>query len=328
MTRFARLALELHPLEESLLQALASYPLLCASQLAWLLDADLSNVTKGCKRLYALGFIETHRAAQPSRDLAGRRVPLAYYLLTSLAIRYLAAQAAVGSTIAVKRYLRARHWEHGFARLRRQFNHTRVMNTFFVEMFKSTQARGMELLWRSEFDARVYFKSNYHPYLERRPHLEYKPYSHARRGEWFRSFHRSKIFALMPDGSGVIRTGNARYAFALEVDLTRSARDKLARKLREYLLAQMEEQFHGTILVLTTSWQRARTWQRVARGLFGLEAAHPYAAEEQAVLVETAASTLPLWITTIQMVEEQGVGEPIWWKIWESEELTKLEWFR
>ncbi len=61
--------------------------------------------------------------------------------------------------------------------------------------------------------------------------------------------------ALLPDGMGVIQTQDTRHAFALEVDLTRSARDKLARKLREYLLANMEKQFEETILVLTTSWQ-------------------------------------------------------------------------
>lgn len=328
ISQLASLSLSLHPLEERILEALASYPLLCTSQLALLLDADVSNVTKSCKKLQSLNLVESHRAALPERDASGRRIALAYYLLAPLAIRYLAAQGAVGSNIGVKRYVRARHWEHGFTRLLHQFKHTRVMNTFFVGMFKCARAHGIELDWQSEFDARIYFKSNYHYYFEPRPKFERKPQSHSRRGEWFRSIYRANIFALMPDGSGVVRTANAEYSFALEVDLTRSARDKLARKLHEYLLAQGAEKFGGAILVLTTSWQRARTWSNVARGILGLDEADLSSPEEQTTMTEMVSTMLPLWITTIRTLEEKGVAGPIWWNIWEGEELIILKWFR
>lgn len=253
ISNLARLSLSLHPLDERVLNALASYPLLCASQLAILLDADLSNVTKACKTLQSFSLIASHRAVLPEPDRTGRRISLVHYLLTATAIRYLAAQEGIGSNARVKHYIKARHWENGFTRLLHQFNHTRWMNAFFVEMHKCARTRGMHFDWRSEFDARIYFQSNYQQYLERHPTFGNKPQSHSRRGEAFRSLNRRKLLALLPDGIGVIQTADTRHVFALEVDLTRSARDKLARKLREYLLANMEKQFEGTILVLTTS---------------------------------------------------------------------------
>lgn len=323
----ARLSLSLRPLEERVLNALAWYPLLCASQLAVLLDADLSNVTKACKTLQAFGLIEAHRAVMPKRDHTGRHIPLVHYLLTAAAIRYLAAQEGIGSNVRVNQYIKARHWENGFARLVHQLNHTRWMNAFFVEMHKCARTRGMQCDWRSEFDARIYFQSNYQQYLERRPTFGYKPQSQSRRGEAFRSLNRRKILALLPDGIGVIQTPDVRHLFALEVDLTRSARDKLGRKLREYLLANMEKQFEGTILVLTTSWQRARTWREMVWDTMAFDPEDGNSAQDQTPLIESGETILPVWITTIHMFKEQGVTEPIWWNVWKREELSRLEWF-
>lgn len=189
----------------------------------------------------------------------------AKYLITPKGQHYLALVAGFGN--AVMRYARARGWGKGFNVLLRRWEHTQQENKFFLHLAKLARAHGHGLTWFSELESRLYYEA----------------------GQRHHSF--------LPDGRGTYLVGEERYEFALEIDRTNSAQERLRGKLAEFeacvssnVLRREGIEFLR-VLVVTKSWERADTWWRAA---------------------ESAQIRFPLFITTFDRLYASKADAPIW----------------
>ncbi len=187
------------------------------------------------------------------------------YLVGPKGEAYLAQAAGYGN--AVQRFVRARGWGHGFDALLRHLEHTREENRFFLHLARVALQRRHWLSWLSELEGRLYYEA----------------------GQRWHSF--------LPDGRGTYSTRTKRYEFALEIDRSRAAPKRLRGKLMEYDACQSSHVLRGEgieslrLLVVTTSWERADVWRRVA-----LE----------------VNVRFPLFITTFDRIDASGIDAAIW----------------
>lgn len=191
------------------------------------------------------------------------------YLLAAEGMRYLTAVAGYGG--AVRRYARLRGWGKGFDALVQHWEHTREENEFFLRLAAVARKRRHALTWLSELESRLYYE------LGGRRH------------------------SFLPDGRGTYIAGDRRYEFALEVDRSRAAQEKLRRKLAEYSACVNSNILRGErvdllrVLILTTSWERSETLRRTAR--------------------EFASADMPIFITTFDRLRASGADAAIWLRV-------------
>ena len=194
-----------------------------------------------------------------------------YYLPSRESWRYLAMRAGFGE--AVRRYIKARGWGRGADILVQHWEHTRAENEFWVHLARIAQERGHELLWLSELESRLYY--------------DYKNRRHS----------------FLPDGRGTYIAKGKRYEIALEIDRSRASREKIRRKIAEYLACVVSNVLRGEgieflrVLFVTTSWERAEMIRQIAL--------------TQITEME-AEKNLPVYITTHARLKASGADAAIW----------------
>jgi hypothetical protein len=190
------------------------------------------------------------------------------YLIAPKGQKYLALAAGFGN--AVQRYARARGWGKGFGSLMRHWEHTQEENKFFLHLAEVAQERGHTLTWLSELESRLYYEAG------------------------------QRRHSFLPDGRGTYIAGDARFEFALEIDRSGSPQKRFRGKLAEYeaCIGSNVLRSEGIellrVLVVTKSWERAKTWRRAA----------------QNVRVQ-----FPIFITTFDRLYASRADARIWWRI-------------
>ncbi len=111
----------------------------------------------------------------------------------------------------------------------------------------------------------------------------------------------SSLHRFLPDGRGVWYGKGEPFRFVVEIDRTRESPTNLIAKFDEYFywqlwgLSQRQAEPEPNILVVTTGWTQA---------------------EVIAELLEQSARKImlayPLWVTTFEMLHQNGIDAPIW----------------
>ncbi len=257
---------DLAPQTKRVLDEVAAHPLLTALEYATLL-ADLSGqVHRGLTQLARLGVLQAHRRNDTLR-----------YHVSQVGVHYLAAVSGFGNAASV--YRNARGWKRSLNDLVRHWEHTEIENSLFLAVADLARVRSAKFEWQSESESRLHYAA------------------------------RGRRWSFSPDGMGLYCEGNKRVRIAVEIERHRNSKKRLRGKFNWYAMyteatvyrTSLEEEFR--ILIVTTSWQRARTIRRVIFETSRLR----------------ASALLPVWITTFELLGEQGVAKPIWRKVdtWE-----------
>lgn len=190
------------------------------------------------------------------------------YLIAPQGQEYLALAAGFGN--AVQRYARARGWGKGFGSLMRHWEHTQEENKFFLHLAQVALDWGHTLTWLSELESRLYYDAG------------------------------QRRHSFLPDGRGSYIAGDARYEFAVEIDRSRTSQQRIQRKLAEYeaCISSNVLRREGIellrLLILTSSWERAESWQRAA---------------------QSVRAQFPIFITTFDRLYASRADAQIWWRI-------------
>ncbi len=180
---------------------------------------------------------------------------------------------------AVNAYAQARGWKRSLSQLVRHWQHTQIENKFFLELARVARERRARIEWRSETESRLYYTA------------------------------QGRRWSFQPDGMCVYSNEQKRIRFAVEIERHRNSKKRLHDKFKWYAMyvdsllyrTAREEEFR--LLVVTTSWERAQVIRRVVHELAR----------------QRAARLLPMWITTFDLLDTQGIAKPIWRKVdtWE-----------
>ncbi len=265
LTSLAGLKRMLAPLAKRALDEVAAHPMLSTPEIALSLQISERGLQTMLKELRGFKLIQ---AASQERDER--------FVLTQLGIAYLAAAQGFGR--AVKGYALARGWKHGTTSMANYWEHTKSENRFFLQLAQAAKAHGARVTWRSELECRLYYEA------------------------------RGRRESFLPDGDAVYQGDWGQVRLALEIDRSRASIRKLRRKFNQYLASWQSRVFGALsdrdfrLLVVTTSWQRAKVLRRLV-----LELARPF------------RTTLPILITTFEMLERPGLDRPIWHRVdtWE-----------
>lgn len=193
--------------------------------------------------------------------------------------RYVISEVGIAYLAAVnglrrlaKSYARARGWTRGLNAIIRHWEHTRIENQLFLQLARQARERQADLEWLSETESRLYYGA------------------------------RGRRWSFLPDGAGTYQTEQKKIHLAVEIERSRMSVQRLRTKLTLYCayletrLYRDESRETFRILFLTTTWARADKIRRVAHELARIR----------------GVNVLPLWLSTITMFEEYGIGKPIW----------------
>lgn len=266
LTSLVALKRALSPQTKRTLNEVAAHPLLNALEISTLLDDVSGQIHRALKQLTEMGLIQAHTLRDETR-----------YVLGNVGIHYLAATNGFGR--AVNGYTQARGWKKSLSQLVRHWQHTRIENALFLDLARVARERRARFEWRSETECRLYFAA------------------------------QGRRWSFQPDGMCVYSDGKRRVRFAVEIERHRNSKKRLHDKFKWYAMyvdsslyrTTREEEFR--ILVVTTSWERAKVIRRVVHELAR----------------QRAARLLPLWFTTFDLLDQQGIAKPIWRKVdtWE-----------
>lgn len=310
----AAIALVLKPLEKRVLDEIASHPLLAPAEMASLLHLSPWRTRKATQKLAAMGLIEGHTVSDrengetvdpasksPGPSSARTPVPERRFLLASKGMQYLALVAGFGN--GVRRYAKARGWADGFDKLLRYWEHTREENAFFLGLAQVAAKHRHELVWLSELESRLYYGDG-SDYVPRASHRRARLGTGPHETQPARPRPRkSGRHSFLPDGRGTYIAEGRRYEFALEIDRSRMAEQKVRRKLTEYYACLTGNVLRGRgieflrLLLVTSSWERAETLRKV-----GMQLETQYHGD----------GILTVFITTFDRLRASGVDAAIW----------------
>lgn len=290
LENLAALALALGDTEHQLIRLIAAHPLLSTSEIAQLLNRQLSQVHNGLHQLVEMNLVEhkmvpdlEQMTVSASIEINARKLlrkrETKFYLVTERGERYLAA--VDGFRTALVQYRKAKFWLPELTRrLTNQWSHTRLGNMLFLQLVRAARARSMEIEWLAESESRLYFSVN------------------------------DKRYGALPDGRGVLRNGEMQLHFVVEIDTTRSSTEKLERKFSTYYASAVarivSENPSETlrVLVITHSPERIVRLQQMAREL-------EQAMDDTELPLRRVA---PVLFTTFQMLvnTRDMLDRPIW----------------
>ena len=311
------IALVLKPLEKRVLDEIASHPLLAPAEMASLLHLSAWRTRKATQKLAAMALIEGHSVSDreneetvdlasgsPTLNSARSPVPEKRFLLAAKGMQYLALVAGFGN--GVRRYAKARGWADGFDKLLRYWEHTREENAFFLGLAQVAKKHRHELVWLSELESRLYYGDG----GDCIPHVSHR---RTRLGTEPREIQPSRPrprksgrHSFLPDGRGTYIAEGRRYEFALEIDRSRMAEQKVRRKLTEYYACLTGNVLRGRgieflrLLMVTSSWERAETLRKV-----GMQLEAQFHGD----------GILSVFITTFDRLRASGADAPIWLRI-------------
>lgn len=180
---------------------------------------------------------------------------------------------------AANQYSKARGWKKSLSQLVRHWEHTQIENKFFLEFARVAREHNARFEWRSETESRLYYTA------------------------------QGRRWSFQPDGMCVYSDEKRRVQIAVEIERHRNSKKRLRDKFTWYAMyvdsllyrTTREEEFR--LLVVTPSWERARIIRRIVHELARLR----------------ASRLLPMWLTTFDLPDTQGVARPIWRKVdtWE-----------
>ncbi len=252
---------DLSPQTKRVLNKVAAHPLLSALEISTLLDDLSGQVHRALTQLTQLRLLQTYRSQNETR-----------FVLSDVGVHYLAAVNGFGR--AANQYSRTRGWNKSLHQLVRHWQHTQIENKLFLELARPAREHNGRFEWRSETESRLYYTA------------------------------RGRRWSFQPDGMCVYTDAEKRIRFAVEIERHRNSKKRLHDKFKWYAMyvdsllyrTTREEEFR--ILVVTTSWERAKTIRRIVHELARLR----------------AARVLPMWITTFDLLDTQGIAKPIWRK--------------
>lgn len=190
-----------------------------------------------------------------------------------LSSRGMAYLAAVqGFRQTPRRYLKARGWTRGVNGLIHFHTHTQLANAFMLQMAKIARGRNARFEWRSELESFLYYRA------------------------------QGRRWSFRPDALCFYQEGALRLQCALEIERHHASRASIERKLTAYqaylesALYRLSQSEQFRVWMVVTSWQHA---ERVLEII--LEVAR-----------SRAATLLPVWLTTLDLVHARGVAHPIW----------------
>ncbi len=257
---------DLSPQTKRVLNEVAAHPILSAREISTLLDDVSGQTHRALKQLTQLHLLQAHHMSDETR-----------YVLSHVGIHYLAATNGFGR--AVNAYAQARGWKRSLSQLVRHWQHTQIENRLFLEFARVARERRAHFEWRSETESRLHYAA------------------------------QGRRWSFQPDGMCVYSNEQKRIRFAVEIERHRNSKKRLHDKFRWYAMyvdsllyrTTREEEFR--LLVVTTSWERAKTIRRIVHELAR----------------QRAARLLPMWLTTFDLLDTQGVARAIWRKVdtWE-----------
>lgn len=270
LTSLAALKRALSPQAKSVLSEIGTHPMLSQDELAELLYAAPRRIGVVLGQLEGYNLIQSVFAENETRCV-----------LTDIGVAYLAAVNGFGR--GVRRYAIARGWKRGMSALVRHWQHTRAANEFFMQIVRAVRKSKARFVWQSELESRMYYAA------------------------------RGRRRSYLPDGGGIYEANGRRIQIALEMDRGTVSRERWRARLKQYhafvdsVRLQTPERGEFCLLVITTSWTRAKNLRQLA--------------------LETArmrqSPVIPMWITTADAVQVRGLGEPIWRDVrdWQSHRL-------
>jgi hypothetical protein len=282
--------LTLEPLARTLLVWLDHHPLLDTAALATFLNVQPETVEHHLAELLTRGLVIRFPSSGAAADPLWHLSPVGLYLQ--------ARQAGLNPVNYVRRHaMSARKGalpgEPGnvVIPLAKALRHTTAQNAFFARLVGQARERSrQEEPWK--YDARGRLKPGFRP--------RYGLYVWDSEIRARRVFPRhGKWWVIRPDSYAVIWVRDAHCDFFLEWDMGTCALARYDRKFAYYYryyesLYQHGERHFPLVLVVTTP----RRVQAVGEAVFVAGRVH--------------AGEVPLWITTIEEVQEHGPMAPIW----------------
>ncbi len=349
LRQLAAVSLALYSLDKELLALAGRYPLLSASEMAYIKQIPDRSIRRSIERLLRRELVEEHSAPQRvqksmrKQPRAERQIAKAHcYGLSEKGLWLITAWAGFG--LAVEEYAKARGWKRRFAELVYHWEHTRIENEIFLQLLCEARKRGHQLrFWLSELESRLYF--DYEPSstmpFRSRLHKSGRPKDGIRAapfGEWAQSIgvatresfssalaQRGQMLqSFLPDSRGIYATEDQDYSIAVEVDRSKANWQKMWSKFGYYEHALFrDDPDRWRILIVTTGWKRARNIGRLvvryALSEFSFrEFKHLHGAKLMASLKGAdkfdsfVRKMLPVYVTTIEAIHKQGVGSRIW----------------
>ncbi len=348
--QLAALSLALYSLDKELLSLVGSHPLLSASEMACIKQIPARSIRRSLERLVRRELIEEHSARERvqksirKHPRAEKQITKAHcYVLSEKGLWIMAAWAGFG--LAVEEYAKARGWKRRFGELVYHWEHTRIENEIFLQVFREARKRGHLLrFWLSELESRLYF--DYEQQSSTMPFRSHRNKSDKRQdgtwadsfGEWAQSIgvanreafnsalaHRSQMFRrFLPDGRGLYATEDEEYSIAVEVDRSKTNRQKMRSKFLYYEHAMFgDDPDRWRILIVTTGWKRALNIARLVvqytlSGFSFREFKHLRGAKLMAALKEAdrfdsfIRGMFPVYVTTVDAIRKKGVASRIW----------------
>lgn len=255
----AALKRDLTPQAKLVLKEIAAHPMLSKNELAELLRAAPKRVLVSLTQLENWKLIQAMNAEEEVR-----------FVLTDVGVAYLAAVSGFGRR--ARKYAIARGWKRGTSMLVRHWQHTRTENEFFMQIVRAARASGARFLWLSELESRLYYAAS------------------------------GRRWSYLPDGGGIYKLNGVSIQFALEMDRGNVSHKRWRKRLSQYhayldsARLRTTERDKFRLLVITTTWTRAKNLRRVAL---------------QTALMRQSR-VLPMWVTTLDSVQVRGLIEPIW----------------
>lgn len=180
---------------------------------------------------------------------------------------------------AVNAYAQARGWKQSLSQLVRHWQHTQIENALFLDFAHIARTNHARFAWRSEPESKLYYTA------------------------------RGRRWSFQPDGMCVYSDEQRRLRIAVEIERHRNSKKRLHKKFKWYAMyvdsllyrTTRDEEFR--LLVVTTSWKRANIIRRVVHELAR----------------QRASAILPMWITTFDLLDTQGIAKSIWRRVdtWE-----------
>lgn len=319
----AAVTLALYALDKQVLGWIADHPLLDAAELAFIAQLPARSIRRSIKRLRGWGLIQVYSYRRVSRSRCGVLSDKGIWLLTTWA----------GLGTAVKTYAHLRGWDQGFSGVIKHWDHTRLENQIYLQFLREARQRGHELIsWQSELEAQLYSEmQKLGPDYRRRPsereaeRAEVSGDSIPTLAEYGQNMSR-----FLPDGSGVYRVGSISHYIAVEVDRSKANMRKMRDKVRYYSSTlALRDTVTWRILIVTTGWRRALHLADLVlqnaldvppySTVGNLRGEKLIAALKQIEEFELWQELiLPVFITTIDALNEHGIAGKIWINPWNA----------
>jgi len=321
----AALTHSLYALDKQVLTWIADHPLLDAVELAFIAQMPARSIRRSITRLQQWGLIEVCTQRRASRARC--------YVVSEKGVWLLTAWVGLGT--AIKTYAHLRGWEQGFGGLVKHWEHTRLENRIYLQFLRAARARGHRLItWYSELESQLYAeKVRLAPHRRWRPSTEWDMERSEMVGsDFFPSLeaYGQNMARFLPDGSGVYDSGDHYYVIAVEVDRSKASMRKMQGKLDYYTHARdRRDDVTWRILFVTTGWRRARHLADLvlqdAFAAFADSSMQHWRGDALVAELKRQGKfdwwqeqILPIYITTIDALNERSVAGKIWMTAWNA----------